>query len=101
MIVYGKTEQETIELTAESFGIPLAEAEYLLAIARGEVSGKFAIPAKMAPVSRKRVGLAAASRKTLERQKEERQKDEASDTRGVATSSGSEGSHTDSGKFVP
>jgi hypothetical protein len=85
MIVFGETDKETIELTAQSMGVSLAEAEYLLAIARGEVSGKFAIPAKMAPVSRKRVGLAAASRKTLERQKEERQKDKASDTRGVTT----------------
>lgn len=51
MIVYGKTDQETWELTSKSLGIPLAEARQLLAIARGEVSGRFVVFERKARVA--------------------------------------------------
>jgi hypothetical protein len=92
MIVYGKTDQETIELTAKSFGIPLVEAEFILAIARGEVSGQFAIPEKKAAVRKKRVVLAPATRKTLERLKEALHKGKTKGARGVGKFSGFQGS---------
>ena len=92
MIVFGKTDQETIKLTAESMGVSLAEAEFLLAIARGEVSGQFAIPEyRKIPLGKKRLVLPAGSRRTLERLKEERQKDKASDAQGTVRFSGLQG----------
>ncbi len=89
MIVHGETEEETIRLTAESFGIPLGEAEHLLAIARGEVAGQFAIPeSRKILLGKKRRGLPAGSRKTLVRLNEERQKNKASDAQDTTTFSG-------------
>ncbi len=65
MIVYGKTDKETIELTAKSFGIPLAEAEHLLAIARGKATGKFVVIDKGASSREDRQRGGAAPRRAI------------------------------------
>lgn len=87
MIVYGTTEQETIQLTATSFGIPLAEAEQLLAIARGEVSGKFALPGKRVTAGKVRIILSSASRKKLERLGERLHQSKTSDSQSLTSRS--------------